>query len=56
MAWYNWVIMGTVISAQLVALFATDGSSFIAGVVLPGAFFVQLGIDANHMSAACGWD
>ncbi|NWA63183.1 hypothetical protein HX773_19950 [Pantoea sp. B9002] len=56
MAWYNWVIMGTVISAQLVALFATDRASFIAEVFLLGAFFVQLGIDANHMTAACGWD
>lgn len=56
MAWYNWVIMGTVISAQLVALFATDGASFVAELVLMSTFFVQLEIDLDHMATACGWD
>lgn len=55
MAWYNWVIMGTVITAQAVALFATDGASFIAELVLMGAFLTQLGIDATAMAEACGW-
>jgi hypothetical protein len=55
MAWYNWVLMGTVITAQAVALFATDGASFIAELVLMGAFLTQLGIDAAAMGEACGW-
>lgn len=55
LSWYNWVIMGTVITAQAVALFASDGASFIAEVVLLGAFLTQLGIDAAAMGETCGW-
>ncbi|WP_432372527.1 hypothetical protein ACRPHP_00200 [Pantoea allii] len=55
MAWYNWVLMATVITAQAVALLATDGAAFIGELVLMGAFLTQLGIDASSMADACGW-
>lgn len=55
-AWYNWVIMGTVISAQLAALFLSDGLAFVAEIVIMGAFLTQLGLDVDHMCEACAWD
>ncbi|WP_321816983.1 MULTISPECIES: hypothetical protein [unclassified Paraburkholderia] len=55
MSWYHWFIVGVVVTAQAVALFASDGASFIAELIVMTAFLTQLGIDAVSMADACGW-
>ena len=56
MPWYDWIIVGTVVASQLVLLFASDGTSFVAEIVAIGILFTQLGHDVAHMCKSCGWD
>ncbi|MRG44479.1 hypothetical protein GFS24_05110 [Chitinophaga sp. SYP-B3965] len=53
MAWYEWVLMGTVITAQLTAWLATDGIAAIAEIVILGALVAQAVADATLVVSAC---
>lgn len=53
MAWYEWVLMGTVITAQVTAWVATDGIAAIAEIVILGALVAQAVADAALAVSAC---
>lgn len=53
MAWYEWVIMGATISAQIVAWVASDGIAAIAEMVILTAILAQTTADAVSMMSAC---
>jgi len=54
MEWYDWILMGVTITAQIVALFATDGAAVVGEVVLLISNAPQLAIDlAKSVEAGC---
>jgi hypothetical protein len=55
MKWYEWVIMGTVISAQIVAWVASDGVAAVAEIVILAALVGQAVADAGMAVSDCGW-
>jgi len=54
MAWYEWVLMGTVVTAQLTIWFASDGLAAIAEIALLGAVLAQTVADAALAVKVCG--
>lgn len=53
MHWYDWVITGVTVVAQLTIWFASDGVAFIAELALEGAYVAQLVDDAVTVGEVC---
>jgi len=51
--WYDWIKIGIIISAQLAALFLTDGTLVIAQIVLVGAAVATVVADAINAVNVC---
>lgn len=53
LSWYQWVLMGVVITAQLTLWFTTGGTAAIAELVLFGAAIAGLVISAQNAYSVC---
>lgn len=53
MHWYDWVITGVTVVAQLVAWFGTDGAALVAELALEGAYIAQFTEDVVEANSAC---
>lgn len=53
MHWYDWVITGVTVVAQLTIWFASDGVAFIAELALEGAYVAQLVDDSVTVGEVC---
>lgn len=53
MHWYDWIITGVTVAAQLTAWFATDGVALIAELALEGAYIAQFTEDVIKANTAC---
>eukprot|EP01105_Mastigella_eilhardi_P028508 TRINITY_DN946_c0_g1_i1.p1 TRINITY_DN946_c0_g1~~TRINITY_DN946_c0_g1_i1.p1 ORF type:complete len:564 (+),score=134.81 TRINITY_DN946_c0_g1_i1:629-2320(+) len=53
MKWYDYILSGVTVVAQLVAWFATEGLAFVAELALAAVFFVQTTIDV--VAAVAAW-
>lgn len=53
MHWYDWIITGVTVVAQLVAWFGTDGAALIAELALEGAYIAQFTEDVIKANTAC---
>jgi hypothetical protein len=53
LSWYQWVLMGVVITAQLTLWFSTGGTAAIAELVLFGAAIAGLVISAQNAYSVC---
>ncbi|MDV2453150.1 hypothetical protein [Xanthomonas hortorum] len=53
MHWYDWIITGVTVVAQLVAWFATDGVALIAELALEGVYLAQFTEDVINAQSAC---
>ncbi len=55
MAWYEWVLMGVIIIAQVTAWVATDGAGAVAEILIFAALLIQTGVDVATTCKDCGW-
>lgn len=53
LSWWDWVITGATIVAQLVAWFATDGAALIAEIALEAVYIAQFTEDVVHAVSTC---
>lgn len=53
LSWYQWVLMGVMITAQLTLWFSTGGTAAIAELILFGGAIAGLVIAANQAYATC---
>lgn len=51
--WYQWVVMGVVIAAQIAAWFLSDGLALAAEIVIFSALLASLVFDAMAAASAC---
>jgi hypothetical protein len=53
LSWYQWVLVGVVITAQLTVWFSTGGAGAVAELVLFGAAIASLVISAENAHSVC---